>query len=216
MKMRPLVALAATLPLLLLHQTQDLRMFTRIERDGSGLKLIWARADVSRAREVQTRVREASPGYDEERRLTEGSAFIISRSWRPCSLQSLPDAKLEIVDIPQRPFSLFNEYSWQEKVTIEPGPATDSEKYGAAQAKMLYILHMPGRVDPSSVMPAGQVVGGTVVWELTGAKQEYTLQARSHMLRWEILLLLIYVVVVLVVLLVQALVRRVHARPRRI
>ncbi len=211
-----LVALAATVPLLLLHQTEDLRMLTRIERDGSGLKLVWARADPSRAREVRTRLREATPGYEDERHASEGSAYVISRSWRPTTLRDMPDTKLETVDLPQRLVSLYNEYSWEEKVTIHIGPATSSEKAGAAQATMLYILQTPGRVDEASVMPLGQVTGDTVVWRLTGDKEEYTLQARSRMLRWDMLLLLVYVAAAFAAMTAQWAVRRARTRPRRI
>lgn len=211
-----LAALAVTVPLLLLHQTEDLRMLTRIERDGSGLKLLWARADLSRAREVRTRMREATPGYEDERHATEGSAYVISRSWRPATLRNTPDTNLETVDLPQRLLSLYNEYSWEEKVTVHAGPATASEKAGAAQARMLYILQMPGRVDESSVMPRAHVTGDTVVWQLTGDKEEYTLQARSRMLRWDLLLLLIYVVAACAAMVAQWSVRRARTRPRRI
>jgi hypothetical protein len=191
-------------------------LLTRVERDGSGLKLAWARADVSRAREIRTRLREATPGYEDERSAVEGSAFIISRSWRPHDLDLSPDTKLEIFDLPQRLLSLYNEYVWEEKISIYAGPATSSEKAAAAAAKLMYMLEMPGRIDETSVRPAGQVSGGMVVWLLSGDKEEYVLQARSRMLRWDLVLLLIYVLGAVSAKTAQWAVRRARTKPRRI
>ncbi len=216
MRRSPWLPLAAAIPFLLLHQTEDLRMFTKIERDGSGLRMMWARADASRAREITTRLREATREFDEERSATEGSQYEISRSWRTHSLNIAPDVKLQITDIAQRPLSLYNTYQWEEKISIYAGPATESEKAGASQAKLTYILSMPGRVDETSVSPPAKVSGGTVVWTLTGDKEEYTLRATSRMLRWDLLLLIIYVLAVVLGKGGAWLVHRLRSRPRRI
>lgn len=211
-----LLPLAAAIPFLLLHQTQDLRLLTRVERDGSGLRLLWARADASRAAEVRTKFREAAQGYEDERSVIEGSQFIISRSWRPHDLALVPDSKLEIVDVVQKPLSLYSTYRWEEKLTVYAGPATDSEKAGAKEATLTYILEMPGRVDPASVSPAGTVSGNKVVWTVRGDKEEHVLRATSRLLRWDVLILVFYVAGVVSAKGAYWLVRRARARPRRI
>ncbi len=211
-----LMALAAAVPLLLLCQSQDIRILTRVERDGSGLRLVWAQSDASRAREICTWLREATQFYEDERQNVQGSQYVISRSWRPHTLGLVPESKLDITDVPQRPFSLFNEYYWEEKLKIYAGPATMSEKAGAAEARLLYILEMPGRIDPASVSPAGQISGGKVAWVLTGDKEEYVLRAGSKMLRWDLLLVVLFVLVAATGKTVEWLLRKARQRPRLI
>ncbi len=213
---RRLLPLAAAIPFLLLHQTEDIRMLTRIERDGSGLRMLWARGNASRLPEVRTRMREATQGYDEEFVSVEGSQFIIARTWRPHDLTLTPDTSLTILDIPQAPLSLYNVYQWREDLEIYSETATESEKAGAKVAKLVYVLEMPGRVVESSVSPSARVEGNRVVWVLTADKDKYTLSATSRMLRWDILLILIYIALVVLVKVVQWTARWARSRPRRI
>ena len=191
-------------------------MLTRIERDGSGLRMIWARGNASRLQEVRTRAREATQGYDNEFVSVEGSQFIIARTWRPHDLNLVPDSSLTILDIPQAPLSLYNVYQWREEVEIYSETATESERAGAKIAKLIYVLEMPGRVVESSVSPPGRVEGNRVVWVLTADKDKYTLSATSRMLRWEILLILIYVALVILAKVIQFTARWARSRPRRI
>jgi hypothetical protein len=216
MKRARLLVLSGVIPFLLLHQAEDVRLLTQIERDGSGLRLVWTRGNADRLAEVRTRLWEATPNFEDERCLVRGSQFILSRSWRPHSLSLAADADLKITDVAQNPLSLYNTYSWQEKVRIYSDTATASELAGAQATRLLYILEMPGRVDPNSVSPAAMTEGGRVVWELSADRSEYQLTATSRMVRWEILVVLVYVVGIAAVKLGEWLVRLERIRPRRI
>ncbi|MBC7287021.1 MAG: hypothetical protein H5T86_03045 [Armatimonadetes bacterium] len=213
---RRLLPLAAAVPFLLLHQSEDLRLLTHIERDGSGLRMVWARGNISRLPEVHTRIREATPEYEDEKLSAEGSQFIIARTWRPHTLALVPDASLAVTDIPQAPLSLYNTYQWREELKIYSQTATPSEKAGAEAAQLIYVLEMPGAVVPESVSPPGSISGGRVVWTLTGDRETYTLTATSRMLRWDILVILVYLLGVAAVKGIQLSAAWARRRPRRI
>lgn len=216
MKNRLAVGLAAAVPFLLLHQANDVRLLTRIERDGSGLRMYWCQGNPDRLREVRTRLREASPDFEEERLRTTAEEFVISRSWRPHTLTVMPDVRLEISDIAQNPLSLYTTYTWEEKVTIYADTATASEQSGAGATKMVYILQMPGKVDEASVWPAATTEGGTVTWVLTAENSEYQLRATSRALRWDLLAIGLYILAVVAWKGGGYILRRARGRPQRI
>jgi hypothetical protein len=216
MKARLAVGLVAAVPFLLLHQANEVRLLTEIERDGSGLRMYWCQGNPDRLQEVRTRLREASPDFEEERLRITAEGFVLSRSWRPHALTVMPDVRLEIADIPQNPLSLYTTYTWQEKLTIYADTATASEQLGAGGTKLIYILQMPGKVEEASVSPPATTEGGTVTWVLTADKSEYELRATSRALRWDVLAIGLYILAVVGWKGGGLAVRRVREKPRRI
>ncbi|MCX7599916.1 MAG: hypothetical protein N2512_13775 [Armatimonadetes bacterium] len=198
MRVRLAMGLAAAVPFLLLHQANEVRLLTKIERDGSGLRMYWCQGNPDRLEEVRRRLREASPDFEEERERITSEGFVISRSWRPHTLAMIPDTRLEISDIARSPLSLYTTFTWEEKLTISAETATASEQLAAGGTKLVYILQMPGKVDEASVSPPATVEGGTVTWVLTADRGEYQLRATSKTLRWDLLVLSLYLVAVLV------------------
>lgn len=198
MKARLALGLAAAVPFLLLHQANEVRLLTRIERDGSGLRMYWCQGNPDRLTEVRTRLHEASPDFEEERKRLTNEGFVISRSWRPHTLAVMPDVRLEISDIAQNPLSLYTTYTWEEKIAIYADTATPSEQLAAGGTKLVYIVRMPGKVDEVSVSPPATTEGGTVTWVLTADNSEYQLRATSKALRWDLLLLCLYVIAVVI------------------
>ncbi len=210
---------AATLiaiPFLLLSASDEVRMLTRVERDGSGLRAIWVTSRVDRAREVRTRLREATADWQVERAKSEGGKYFIMRSWRGHSLNTRPDAKLEVVDFVQSPLSLFSTYKWRETVKIYRGAATEVEQAGAQQAVLEYVLQMPGRIVNAGGTPPQSVTGGRAVWRLSGDKEEYVIEAQSRLVRWDLCVLYIYVLFALIYWAANWAIRRIKSRPRRI
>ena len=213
---RARLGLLAAVPLLLLTQGEDVRLFTRVDLDGSGMRVAWASGSSDRLDDVRTRLREASAGFEGEKLQAEGGKFTLTRSWSGNSLLALPDAKLDTKDVVQDPLSLYTTYTWTETVKIYRDTATAAEKLGAQAAKLNYTLDMPGTVDQATVSPQAMVTGGRIEWALSGDQEQYTLTATSKRLRWDVLLVCLYVLAVLAGGLVQFTARRARNRPKRI
>ncbi len=213
---RSRLGLMAAVPLLLLTQGEDVRLFTRVELDGSGMRVAWVTGSSDRLDDVRTRLRETSAGFDDEKLQAEGGKFTLTRSWRGNSMLALPDVKLDIKDVVQEPRSLYSTYTWTETVKIYRDTATAAERLGAQAAKLNYTLEMPGTVDQATVSPQAMVTGGRIEWALAGDQEQYTLTATSKRLRWDLLLVCLYIAAVLAGGLVQFTARRARNRPKRI
>jgi hypothetical protein len=213
---RARLGLMAAVPLLLLTQGEDVRLVTRLDLDGAGMRVAYATGSSDRLEDVRTRLREASPGFDDEKLQAEGGHFTLTRTWRGNSMMAMPDAKLDIKDVVQEPLSIYSTYTWNETVKIYRDTATEAEKLGAQAAKLTYVLEMPGTVDQATVSPQATVTGGRIEWTLTGDQEQYTLTATSKRLRWDVLLVCLYVIGVLVGGALQFTTRRARNKPKRI
>ena len=214
----PITALLAAVPYLLLSTSQSVTFTTIVERDGSGLRQFAASCLDDRVREVRKRIREASPHFDVESRRVSSGQTIFIRNWRPAGLDNPPDRdiSLQITDIAQQPLSIFTDYQWSEKLEIYRQTATEVETEGEQLAVLHYVLQMPGTILPHTLSAGGRVENGQAVWELTGDKDEYTLEAHSRQVRWGYLLILIYILAFVIFQIVSYVEQRIKNRPRKI
>ncbi len=212
------IVMLAAVPYLLLSASQSVELRTTINLDGSGLRQYTVTCVPDRTKEVRKRLLERTGDFDRQSLRREGPNLVVTRDWRPANLaEAVADrdttASLQVADIIRKPLAVFTEYHWSEELNIYRETATDVETFGEEIAALSYKLNMPGKIIASN---ADRTDGGTAVWELSASIDTYTLQATSHRLRWEYLLLLLYVIGFAVFQAVGYVTRLVRNRPRKI
>ncbi len=189
----PTIGLLAAVPYLLLSASQkSVELTTVVNWDGSGLRQYTVSYEKDREAEVKKRLRERTRQFDREGKPhATGSVWVIERSWRPASLQSIAETSLQMTGIIQTPFSIFSYYDWSEQLEIYRETATPVETFGEEIASLRYELKMPGWV--VSAAGSDEIHGSTAIWELSADADEYTLTATSRRVRWGYLLFLLYI-----------------------
>ncbi len=211
------ISMLAAVPYLLLSASQDVRLTTVVNWDGSGLRQYAVSCLKDRKDEVGSRLVERSRDFDQERWQEKGPVLTITRDWRPANLAGeVPGSSLHLSGIVQKPLSIFTHYRWSEELEIYRDTATEVETFGEEIALLDYELKMPGRVLPDTVSTNGKARGGTVTWELSGDADQYTLAATSRRVRWGYLLFLVYVVGFIAFQVVHYTAQVIRNRPRRI
>ena len=211
----PRLVVLAVVPYLLLSASQDVKLTTVVNWDGSGLRQYTVSCLESRRRDVVPQLVERTRDFDRQRERWAGSATVITRDWRPADLAAgIPDSSLEMTGIIASPLNIFTYYRWSERVQIFRDTATEVERFGEKIASLRYELRMPGHV--IEVTPTGQIQGGTVSWDLRADQPEYTVSAASRQVRWDYLLFALYIVGFIAFQIVHAAEHFIRNRPRRI
>ncbi len=214
------ISMLAAVPYLLLSASQDVRLTTVVNWDGSGGREYVVSYEPGRADEVHDWLREHTSGRARQSRpRSEGPVLTINRSWREANAEKLADQaqpSLRMAGIIENPLSIWTYYRWSEELEIYRDRATEVETLGAQKALLHYQLKMPGRVLPDTVSAKGKAQGDTVTWELSGDADQYTLAATSRRVRWGYLLFLVYVVGFIAFQVVHYTAQAIRNRPRKI
>jgi len=209
----------AAIPFLLLSSSQEAGIVTRVNPDGSGERLVYARSAVGRAPDVARYLTKAQPAC-EQGGTREEAGGQQANQWRwvnPANLDTVGEAEAKTLGVVHEPLSMYTKHTWQETVTIDRGDATDIEVQGQAMAQMTYIVRMPGSVTSHS--PVGEVDGNKVTWTVLAKDCPKTFKAESRTFRWGYVALWAYVLLFLLVKIaavVPRIVRMVPRKPRKI
>lgn len=209
------ISMLAAVPYLLLSASQDVKLTTVVNWDGSGLREYTVSYSADRQAEVKRRLRERTGQFDRETSPhCMGAVCVIKRSWRPAKLESIEGTSLRMTGIVQEPLNVFTHYRWSEDLEVYRETATPVETFGEGMAVLRYELKMPGRVTQAG--GAREIRGNTVTWELSGGTDKYTLEATSRRVRWGYLAFLVYVVGFVVFQIVHYSAQVIRNRPRKI
>ncbi len=215
-----LLAIAVTLaavPYLLLSSSRQAGVITHLAPDGSGERLVYARAATDRAPEALKYVRRVIPGEAREGRASETESLLLWRDMQGANLQRIADVEIVTRGIIQAPLSIFTYHTWKETLSFDRGDATEVELQGKSLAELKYILRMPGKVTSQS--PPAKVENNRIEWDVRPSANAQTFTAESRTVRWAYILLLLYVLVFLGVKTAEyapRVARQIRRRPRRI
>jgi len=207
----------AAIPYLLLASSQQAGIVTHLAPDGSGERLVYARAATGRTSEAVRYLRQAVPGESREGGRVETDRVLLWRDSRGANLQRLGDVEVATTGILQAPFSLYSTHTWKESLTFDRGDATDVEVAGKQVAELKYILRMPGKVVSQS--PPATVEDNRIEWTVRATTDAQVFTAESRTFRWAYLILLAYVLVFLAVKIATyapRVAKQIRRRPRRI
>jgi hypothetical protein len=209
----------AAIPYLLLTVSQQAGVVTYVSTDGSGERMVYARAATSRVTEAGRYLHEALPGSDAEGRQAdaEGNTALLWRDAQLANLGRTPDSECQTGGIVQQPLSVFTRHTWKETVSFSRGDATDLEVQAQSEASVRYVVRMPGRIVSSS--PATSTEGNKAEWEVRVGAEPQTLAAESVTVRWGYLALWVYVLLFLgtkALAVAPRVARRIRRKPRKI
>lgn len=212
-------SLLITIPFVLLLNSDSVIVSTRMYGDNSGIRRVRATADSSMREELVKWTGEMARSYYREPVRVTTDSVEVARSNQLSDLGSIEGVTATAADIVRQPLSFITQYSWQETVKVD-FLGNEREKAAADVIVFEYRLTMPGKI--TSVQPASaDVRGGTAIWELKASDlqpddAEYTIQATSTMVRWDVIVFLAYIGGYLLYRLIAFLARRARLRPRKI
>ena len=219
MTRRVRTSLLITIPFVLLLNADSVIVSTRMYGDESGVRRVRATADSSMRQELVKWTREVARKYYREPINLTTDSVEVARSDQVSDLGAIEGVTATAADIVQNPLSFATQYSFEETIKVD-FLGNEREKAAADVIIFEYRLTMPGKI--ASVQPAGaEIDGGTATWKLKASDlepddAEYTVQASSTMLRWDVIVLLAYVGGYLLYRLIALFVRRARLRPRKI
>ncbi len=212
--------MASAIPFLLLSTTQQAGIITHVNPDGSGERMVYARAASGRAPEAAKQMRAFLGNADvaQETREGDGKRVLAWRDGIYADLSKAGDIEVGTMGIVQSPLSfLYTTHTWKETLAFDRGDATDIEVHGVKLAELDYVVRMPGKI--TSATPAGQQEGNRVRWAVKVGSDAQTFTVESRSVRWPYLVLCIYVALFVLVKvggLVLGIAKRMPRKPRKI
>ena len=205
--------LLATIPFVLLLNSDRVTITTEFYGDVSGLRTVQAEGDSSLAEHIVQWTRDFTPGYDSDGTRIAGDRVLVARSLLYHDLDRLADVEASALDVVQEPFALRTRYNWSERLSIDFTYDNDKEHAAAPYAGLEYRVTMPGRILNAS---GADINGTTATWTLKGDQSTHDVSATAVSWRWDLIILLVYVLGYLTYRTVGALAHRARLRPRKI
>ena len=213
------ISLLTALPFMAVFAAQDVRVGTRLEPDGTGIRRVVLVAHPDRRKTVDTNIAKMDPKaqwivrenrvlaeeyrFDQDARFTRGSAFS--------------DLEITRQTTTGGPSIVRTRYTYADKITRTAYNDTEKEREAAPKTEFEYSVTMPGEIDMASIVPrGGKVNGQTVTWVLSADKPTIDVAAASAQPEWMFLVLLLYVVLVALAFGLRFGLSRWRGKPRRI
>lgn len=205
--------LLATIPFVLLLNSDRVTVTTEFYGDVSGMRRVQAEGDGSLARQISEWTVQAAPGSDNEGTRIAGDRVSVARSTMHHDLNALGDVEASALSIAQEPLALRTWYRWRERVTIDFTYEDDKERAAAEHTSLQYRLIMPGKI----VNAAGASINANVAtWTLQATDGEYEVTAMAVRWRWDLILVLVYVLGYATYRILGEIAHRARLRPRKI
>jgi len=208
--------LLATIPYVLLLNSDQVTVTTEFYGDVSGIRRIQAEGARSQKEQIRDSMPDSWLRFDREGTRISGDRVRVSRSAQVCNLDVLPDVEASALDIVQQALSLRTQYNWRERVGIQLTYANDQERNWASATTFEYRVIMPGKILSA---PGAESTGNTATWTLNAheaAEKGYDISATAVSWRWDVILVLIYVLGYGAYRIVAELAHRARLRPRKI
>lgn len=206
----------AAVPYLLLSCSQQAGIVTVVQPDGSGERLVYARAAGGRADEARGHLRKLLPGQALEGR-NVGDEECWYRDTQVANLATVGDVEVANLGIVQKPLSIHTKHVWTETLAFDPGDATDAELHGQSLVQLHYAVTMPGKI--LSQRPPANVTDNVAEWEVKVGPEPQTFTVESQTVRWAYLALWLYVLAFALVkaaAFAPTIAKQVKRKPRRI
>lgn len=230
-RIRPLTMRVATfmltVPFALALNTNQVTVTTKVYRDGSGMREVAAQAQrfFSDALPRWTRDVEAGAPWQRYSRSSSKaqSSLTVTRDFVTSNMDSAGgEDALAIVDVVQKPLSLYTTYTWSEQVKLEYHYDSNPDEARAGDHSMDYVVQMPGRITSATHQPStsgSQRIsqsGRQVTFTFDASESEHSVNVKARRIRWEYLAIAAWVVLFIVVRVVRFVIRRRRTRPKRI
>jgi len=227
---RPLVYFMLTVPFALILNSDKVVVTTQLYPDGTGLRQVSAEADTNifkKPLDKWTYDVEAGGKWQErwqEDSVTK-STTTITRNFITGRMEQAGDgAAPQIVDVFQKPLSIYTTCTWAEQVTLKYHSNANPAEAKAGGHYLLYHVIMPGRVinAASRALTAGgaaqngRLSGSHATLILDASASEYTVTVTSRKVRWGYLAIVLYVALFVIYHGGNIVLRRIRSRPKRI
>ncbi len=209
----PRTSLLITIPFVLLLNSDQVVVTTRMYGDLSGVRRVQVSGDSSLREELVKWAGEMTRGYHGDGVQMSTDSVKVYRSTQKHNLAAGHDVQAVAYDIVRRPLSFVTYYTWQETIKVD-FLGNERERAAAPVTQFEYRLTMPGTIESTS--PAASVDGRHAVWSFTADKEEYEVKATAKAVRWDAIVFLVCLVGYPTYRFVAFLVRRARLRPRKI
>ena len=227
---RPLVCLMLTVPFALVLNSDKAVVTTQLYPDGTGLRQISAEADTNifkKPLDKWTYDVEAGGNWQkcwQEDSVTK-STTTITRNFITGRMERVGDrAAPQIVDVFQKPLSIYTTYTWAEQVNLEYHSDTNPAEAKAGGHYLLYHVIMPGTVTSAAARALtaggaaqnGRLSGSHATLMLDASASQHTVTVTSRKVRWGYLAIVLYVALFVIYHGGSIVLRRIRSRPKRI
>jgi hypothetical protein len=216
MRARRSIGLLTALPFLAIYEASGVRLDTRVETDGTGLRKVTVTTLPDRRDAVATHLAKLDPKAPWVTR-DGGASDRIVRDARFVS--SGPFSGMTI-DRGLR-FGLWplaaTTYTYTDTITRCDFTDQPKDQQAAGVTEFDYAVTMPGKIDESSILPAGGIVeANTVVWKLKADKETLDVSVTSARPEWMFLVLVLYILIALAALTLRFTFALQRSQPRKI
>ena len=227
---RPLVYFMLTVPFALILNSDKAVVTTQLYPDGTGLRQVSAEADTNILKESLDKwTRDVEAGGKWQKRWQEDSVTksttTITRNFITGRMEQAGDgAAPQIVDVFQKPLSIYTTYTWTERVSLEYHSNTNPAEARAGGHYLLYHVIMPGSVTNAvsralragGAAKDGRLLGSHATLTLDASASEHTVRVTSRKVRWGYLAIVLYVALFVIYHGGSIVLRRIRSRPKRI
>ncbi len=202
MRARRPAALLTALPFMAVFAAHEggVRIETRVESDGTGLRRLVLAADPDRQKTVETNITKMDPDaqWVVRKRGVLAEEYRLEQDARFARGAAFSDLKIDRRTSLGGPSLVRTTYVFSDRITRTAYKDTEKEREAALKTEFEYSVSMPGEIDMTSMRPpGGKTDGDSVAWTLTADKPTLDVSVTSQKPEWMPLVFLIYVVLVL-------------------
>ncbi len=205
--------LLATIPFVLLLNSDRVTVTTEFYGDVSGLRRVQAEGDSSLARQIAEWTAQAAPGSDNDGTRISGDRVLVARSTMHHDLNALGDVEASALSIAQEPLALRTWYRWHEQISIDFLYEDDKERAAAEHTSFEYRLTMPGKIVTAT---GARIRHNAATWTLKATDARCEITATAVAWRWDLILVLVYVLGYATYRILAAIAHRARLRPMKI
>jgi len=222
---QPPIVLMLIVPFALVINSAHVELTTQIYQDGSGLRQITAEADSYFKRNMDKWSSDVETEHNWQVVQREDSATkatsTITRNLLISGMDKIgTDGTPHIVDVFQKPLSIYTTYKWSERITFQYRYDTNSLEARAGGHYMDYTVRMPGVIMDATCnpMPKARVStsGGEASFRLDASEPLHTVTVTSRRVRWEYLAIVAYIAAFIFYRIGKFTALRMRSRPKRI
>ena len=223
--MSPLVCFMLTVPFALLINSTRVVVTTQIFPDGTALRQVSGEADTYFRKSLNKWTYDVEAGGRWQKRWRDESTTrgttTITRNFLSSRLHSGGAAAPQILDVFEKPLSIYTAYTWSERITLKYHQNTNPAEAKAGGHYLTYYVILPGSVTEArcttgSARGPAKTSGGRATFLLDASVPNHQITVISRSVRWGYLAVLAYVLLFILYKGIGAVTRYVRSRPRRI
>jgi hypothetical protein len=224
--MPPFLCFMITVPFALIINSTRVVVTTQVFPDGTVLRQVSGEADTYFHKSLNKWTYDVEAGGQWEKRWRDKSTTrgttTITRNFLTSHLHDGEATQApQILDVFQKPLSIYTTYTWSERITLEYHQSTNPAEARAGGHYLTYYVLMPGsvteaRCTTNSAHGPAKTSAGRATFLLDAGVPNHEIIVTSRNVRWGYLAILAYILLFVLDKGIGALTRYIRSRPKRI